>query len=296
MDLATIVYVLVDDGYQEQGVSLLQGKVGAKPVLSDSEVITLLLLMDYLPYPGERQFLGFIRAHYLALFPQLLDQSPFNRRARGLRLLVEELRRHWAVRLGVTLATPLLLATKPIPVVGYKRGKQHSDFVGSATDGVCPSRHLKYFGYQRVLLSTWEGSPVVYELVPAHTEERIAADTVLSVLWHGDIFGDKGFLGRDGQQLPYDLQGNRIGTPKLIHQHGQNAPAWDRWLHGQRARMEGVFHEVQHTGRHRERLLRKTVIGLVTHVIAHMASHTLKLYLRRFLGLDVQTFTAVSAI
>ena len=101
VELATIVYVLVDDWYLLHGVKLLQGKRGRKPRFSDSEVITLLLLMDYLPFPGETQYLGFIRANYLELFPELVTQSQFNRRARGLRLLVEELRRYWAGLLGL---------------------------------------------------------------------------------------------------------------------------------------------------------------------------------------------------
>ena len=60
VDLATVVYVVVDDWYQEHGVRLLKGKRGKKPRFSDSEVITLVLLMDYLPYPGETQYLGYI--------------------------------------------------------------------------------------------------------------------------------------------------------------------------------------------------------------------------------------------
>ncbi len=51
VDLATIGYVLVDDGYQAHGVSLLRGKVGAQPVVSDREVLTRLRLMDYRPDP-----------------------------------------------------------------------------------------------------------------------------------------------------------------------------------------------------------------------------------------------------
>lgn len=60
--------------------------------------------------------------------------------------------------------------------------------------------------------------------------------------------------------------------------------------------MEGVFHEVPNTGRNRERLRRQTVTGWATHVIAQMASHTLKLFWRRFFGLDVHTFMAVATI
>ncbi len=91
--LLTVIFVLVDDWYLAEGYRLLKGKRGAKPVFSDSEVLTLLLAMDFFPFPGETQFLGFIRANYLALFPRLLDQRQFNRRARDLHLLLEQLRK-----------------------------------------------------------------------------------------------------------------------------------------------------------------------------------------------------------
>lgn len=291
IDLATVVYVLVDDWYQVHGVKLLKGKPGKKPVFSDSEVITLLLLMDFFPFPGERQFLAYVRANYLELFPDLIDQSQFNRRARALRLLVEELRRYWAVMLDVNLQTQFLLDTKPVPVVGYKRSKKHSDFSGSAEYGVCVSRNLKYFGYKLVMLTTLDGVPVAYELVPANTDERLAAETVLASIWNCDVFGDKGFLGEAWQSQQYDCHGNRIWTPKRINQLIQNPTKFDRYLNALRERIEGVFNVVQNTGRNLERLLRKTVIGLTTHVIAKITSHALKLLLRRFFGIDVQSFS-----
>jgi hypothetical protein len=293
--LLTIVFVLVDDWYQQHGVCLLKGKRGAKPEFSDSEVITLLLAMDYFPFPGETQFLGFIRANHLHLFPQLVDQSQFNRRARGLCLLVEELRKHWAIMLGVTLHTRFLLDTKPVPVVGYKRSKRHSDFAGSADYGVCVSRKMKYFGYKLVLLTTLDGIPVSYELVPANADERDAAEEVLSVIWNCDVFCDKGFLSEEWQQEQRDRQGNRIWTPKKVNQKVQNPEGFDCWLNSIRERIEGAFNEVQNTGRNLERLLRKTALGLSTHVVAKMASHALKLVLRRFFGIDVQTFETLPA-
>jgi hypothetical protein len=160
-DLMTIIFILAD-WYQAHGIQYLKGKPGAKPKFSDSEVITLLLAMDFIPFPSETQFLGFIRANYLSLFPRLIDQSQSNRRARALRLLVEELRRTWLVQLGVFQPTRLLLYTKPIPVVGVKRCNRHSDFAGSASYGHCPSRNMKYFGYKLVAVTTFSGIPVVY--------------------------------------------------------------------------------------------------------------------------------------
>jgi hypothetical protein len=50
--ILTIIYVVVDDWYQTKGKTLLAGKVGRKPIFSDSEVITLMLAADFIPYPG----------------------------------------------------------------------------------------------------------------------------------------------------------------------------------------------------------------------------------------------------
>jgi len=285
-DLLTYVYVLVDDWYQAQGASYLKGKPGAKPVFSDSEVITLMVCMDFIPYPAETQFIEHIRSNYGSLFPRLLTQSQFNRRARALRLLVEMFRRYLLDQLGATRALDFLLDTKPVPMVGYKRSKAHSHFAGSAAYGVCASRNLKHFGYKLVCLSTLDGLPVICELVPANLDEREAAEAVLFAL---SLFADKGFIGADWQADITAATGTRIFTPKRRNQRDQNPPAFDRWLNGLRKRIEGTFHELQNTGRHLEHLLAKTVLGLCTRVIAKLTNHAV-------FGIDdVQTFRVAAA-
>jgi hypothetical protein len=110
--LLTIMFVLVDDWYQEFGHQLVPSMPGPQLTFSDSEMMTLLLAMDYFPFPGETQFLGFIRANYLCLFPKLLDQSQFNRRARRLEGLLEELRRFWVRQMGYHFERTLVMDTK----------------------------------------------------------------------------------------------------------------------------------------------------------------------------------------
>jgi len=289
-ELLTIIFVLVDDWYQVHGYKLLNGKVGRKPVFKDSEVISLVLAHDFIPYPAETQYVEFIRANYLALFPKLVDQSQFNRRARALRLLVEQLRRFWIVQKGWHLQSCYLLDTKPVPVLGYKRLKSHSDFAGKAEYGRCVSRNLNYFGYKLVALSTLGGIPVVYELVPANLDERLAAEAVIDYLASCDIFADKGFLGHEWQTSIFDQTNNLIWTPKRKNQYVQNSKALDHWLSSVRERIEGVFHEVQNTGRNLERLLAKTVLGLCTRIIAKITSHLLRRLLLIDFGISVQTF------
>jgi len=294
-DVLTIIFVLVDDWYQTYGHKLLTGKAGAKPTFSDSEVITLMLAQDFIPYPSETQYLAFIRANYLGLFPKLIDQSQFNRRARALRLLVEQLRRDWIQQKGWHRQAQYLLDTKPVPVVGYKRSKRHSDFAGSANYGKCASRNFPYFGYKLVTISTLNGIPLVYDLVPANADERLAAEAVIDYLAYCDIFADKGFIGLEWQTQIFDQTNNLIWTPRRSNQHLQNTKSLDRWLSSVRERIEGVFHEIQNTGRNIERLLTKTVIGLCTRVIAKLTSHLLRHLLRVDFGVNVQTFEVMTS-
>jgi hypothetical protein len=178
--------------------------------MSDSEILTLALMMDYLPFPGETQFIGFMRANYGEWFPDLLDQSQFNRRLRQLGTMLEMLRRTWVRGLGGTEEMSFLIDTKPIPVMGYRRSKQHSQFEGSADYGYCAARKMKYFGYKLVMLSTLGGLPLAYDLVPASTDERIAVEGVIQTVRDSDIYGDKGFIGQDWQESITGSTGNHI--------------------------------------------------------------------------------------
>lgn len=290
-DLLTTIYVLVDDWYQQYGVKYLKGKIGKKPTFTDSEVITLVLAQDYIPYPSETQYIGYIRANHLDHFPKLLDQSQFNRRARNLYRLIEEFRRFW-IEKKCCQDNIYLLDTKPVPVLGYKRHKGRSDFAGVANYGHCASRELKYFGFKLVTITTLDGIPIVYELVPANLDERLAAESVIGYLRGCTIFADKGFIGQEWQIRIFDETRKLIWTPKRSNQHVQNSKALDDFLPSARERIEGVFHELQNTGRNIERLLAKTVWGLSTRIIAKMTSHLLRRILLTDFNINVQTFQA----
>jgi hypothetical protein len=135
-----------------------------------------------------------------------------------------------------------------------------------------------------------DGIPVVYDLVPANLDERLAAESVIDYLSCCDIFADKGFIGFEWQTSIFDQTNNLIWTPKRSNQHVQNSRVLDRWLSKTRERIEGVFHEIQNTGRNLERLLAKTVWGLRTRVVAKMTSHLLRRILLTDFGINVQTF------
>lgn len=58
------------------------------------------------------------------------------------------------------------------------------------------------------------GVPVTYGMVPAHTDEREAAESVLSALTNSTIWADKGCIGVEWQAQVYEQTGNHIWTVK----------------------------------------------------------------------------------
>lgn len=293
-DLMTIIFVLVDDWYQANGKKYLKGKASRKPSFPDSEVMALMLTQEFLRFPSETQFIEFIRANYLDMFPKLVDQSQFNRRARGLHRLVEQLRRYWHIEQGALKQSCFLLDAKPVPVIGYKCTKRQSDFLDSAYYGFCASRNLKYFGYKLVIVSTLNGLPVIFDLVPANLDKRLAAEAVINYLSVCAILADKGFLGLEWQSQNFDQTCNLVWTPKRSDQYQQNSKSLDCWLSSVRKRIEGLYHELHNTGRNIERLLAKTVLGLCTRVTAMITSHVLKHLLLVDFCVKVQSYQALA--
>ena len=290
-DLLLVTLVLVDDWYQRKGIHWLGRTVGSKPEFSDSEMLTLMLAIDFFEFTSERRFVAFLRANYLALFPKLLDQSQYNRRARSLRYLLNALRQDWAAELGVQVEQHFLLDTTPVIAVGYRRDKSHSDFRGSAEYGYCAARRLKYYGYKLVMLTTLDGTPYTFELVPANTDERDAADEILETLpAESNVWSDKGFLGAEWQS-DWARHGIHVWTTKRENQLVQNPPEFDRLLNSVRERIEGAFDLLKEGGRPVERTLARTLGGLCTRIIAKIAGGTFRLFLRRFFGIDILTYT-----
>jgi hypothetical protein len=142
--LIVTVYCIVDNWYLAEGHEYLKGKVGRKPDFTDSEMLTLMILKEFMQFSSERKFLGVMHGDHIEMFPDLVDQSQYNRRSRALGLILNELRIQFADELGAQLASLYVVDTEPVPVVGYKRSKKNSDFWGSAEYGYCASKKMKY--------------------------------------------------------------------------------------------------------------------------------------------------------
>jgi hypothetical protein len=291
--LITAIYYIASNWYLREGHCYLNGKVGRKPTFTDSELLTLMIFKEFMTFKSERKFIGYIHANYLDMFPDLVDQSQFNRRCCSLRLILNEFREHIAQQLDALIASLYILDTAPVPVVGYKRSKKHSAFY-NAQYGYCSSKKLHYWGYKLVLLVTAEGIPVAFELVPANTDERDAAEEVLSSANPNSVaLGDKGFIDEERQVDWKHHYGVSVHTFKRKNQYIKNEPEVSQLLKTYRRQIETTLssleriEDIEDTGA-------KTILGLSTRVIAKITSYTFRYYLLRFYGINVLDFQIVT--
>src|SRR5713101_729755 len=171
----TALYTKVDDWYQAHGQALLAGKVGAKPLFADSEVITLALAQHWCGFDKERECLRFIDNNYRALFPHLLSQSEFNRRARNLCWLINALRRWVVAQMGAYAEEYRLIDSTPIQVRHWRRYGRTPLLLPEAALGYCAAKKETFYCYRLLVLTTLEGVITDGGLSPANADEREAA-------------------------------------------------------------------------------------------------------------------------
>jgi hypothetical protein len=140
-------------------------------------------------------------------------------------------------------------------------------------------------------LTTLEGLPFAFELVPANTDEREAADEILDTVPPGShVWADKGFISEAWQEQ-YRQHNIHLWTTKRQNQHKQNPPEFDHLLNQVRQRIETANDRLKEGGRSIEHNIAITVQGVCARIIAKVTSLTLTFYLRKFFGIDPVTFT-----
>src|SRR5215211_4116320 len=90
-----LLYVLVDDWWKLHHSSE-SPKIGRPALLSDPEVITLVILAQWPRFRSERDFWRFASAHLRPYFPNLCTQSQFNRRVRAVEPELRAVQRAFA--------------------------------------------------------------------------------------------------------------------------------------------------------------------------------------------------------
>jgi hypothetical protein len=117
--------------------------------MSDSEVLTLVLLEQWRTDHSERAFVHWVQEHWWAYFPRMLSQSAFNRRARDLWGVLCQLGPQISRQLQEVLRDDAgyeVLDAVPVPLMRRCRGQRHRVFGAEAGIGRGGSDRDWYYG------------------------------------------------------------------------------------------------------------------------------------------------------
>jgi hypothetical protein len=183
----TVVYCVCDEVYQREIAPKLGPRPGARPKLSDGEVLTLAILGQWHGHRCERCFLGYVRRHWHGYFPRLTSQSAFNRRARhlwaALCLLGPAIAREVSRYLGRGPAYQVWDGV-PVPLLRRCRGRRHRLFGDEADVGRGGSDREPYYGMHLLALANDQGVIDGFVVGPAATSEYWLAEALLR--WQHD--------------------------------------------------------------------------------------------------------------
>ncbi|MEO1443471.1 MAG: hypothetical protein AAFV33_23915 [Chloroflexota bacterium] len=147
-DIITTWYVLVDDAYQsvtEQSQHKIRRR-GPAPLMNDSEVITVSLIIETFFQGHEEVGYAFVSQYLTDLFPYVLDLDRFNVRRRSLIAPMEAIRRNLRDQKLESEDPVRLVDSAPVTLMTYTRGNRSQSAIGGEYFGVVTSKKAKFFG------------------------------------------------------------------------------------------------------------------------------------------------------
>ena len=286
----TTLFTIVDDAMKGSPVirQALE-RPGPAPHLSDSEVITIALYQELIGEPREDHFFRLHQSSLQTFFPGLNERSRYNRRKRDL----------WSVILAVRVSLQLVLDalareetaaidSAPVPCVGYTRGKQGSDFLGTADSGGCSSKARKYCGckFHRVVSLT--GISMSFLITPASPYDNQPVVELLDSFSHHlkRLLGDGAYKDAALQSLLEQYRSLELLATALVNQQPQRSKSAQHQLNRLRLICETVNAQLQeqlHLSKHSA----KSIRGLMTRIAAKVTAQRVGMLVNAFLGRPV---------
>jgi hypothetical protein len=171
-DYIISVFCLMDELYTKFIAQNTIRKADSKPIMTDVEMITMLLVGEMLGISDNKAIWLKFKSSYLYLFPNLVDleYKIFNKHATNLWHVIRFLQQDLINSMGNWqhyLADGMLL-----PICHLARSNQSALFKTSVAKHYCAAKNEYYYGFKLLLVTTESGIPVDYVIDKASTDEH----------------------------------------------------------------------------------------------------------------------------
>jgi hypothetical protein len=171
-DFLLHVFCLVDDLYRKLVRTPLRSRGPRRTTLSDSEVITVELVGEFLGLDHDKGLFAHFRRYHAAEFPGLLRvcRTTFARQAANLFTLKRAMHTHLAERLAA--GEPVwLVDSLPVEACRFARAKSCRRLKGDAAFGYDHTVRNTMYGFRLHARCTPAGAIVAFDLAPANVSD-----------------------------------------------------------------------------------------------------------------------------
>lgn len=238
-DFIIAAFCLIDDELQK----MLKGKKlrqrGPAPGLSDSEVITMEIVGEFLEKDCDKAIWEYFRSHWQHFFPKIPDRSNFVRQAANLYIVKGMLQQSLAGTLCAFEDSLHIVDGFPMPVCKFARAHFSQIFKGQANYGYCATKKEHYYGFRGHVVINSIGVITAATLTGANVDERdVCPELVESI--KGLLLGDKGFI-RPELQNDLKEQDIYLQTPLRDNMREERPKSFLKWMIGSRRLVETVI-------------------------------------------------------
>ena len=190
----TIIYVKIDDFLKTLNFKLRSN--GFSPKLSDSEVITMDIVGEFLGFGSDKAIYEYFRNHWIKLFPNLGCRTTFTRQSTNL-YQIKQLLQEYLVKIITDHSFcngKFLCDGFPIPTCHKKRVNYKNPLRSEGEFGYCATKDEHYFGFKGHILTTANGLILNFVLTEANIDERDVVPELTSGRISGMLIADKGLI------------------------------------------------------------------------------------------------------
>lgn len=266
-----------------QALGIDRVKRGPKARYPDSYIISLMVIRYLLGMNSERSFLRHLRDNHAHIFPQLPEQSWFNRKCRRLSGTCRDIQQQLAM--AHLQDNVRVIDSTPVPAVRRCRGAHSPCFPrGTQTNyGYCASKKEYYFGVKLSLMMTPTGTITHVGIHVANVADITAAKDMLAGTDTSSLtlVGDKGYYDGELRTTLKNRKGRLVVPDKKRH-HCFNTRE-DKRLLKKRSIVETVYAQLKGHLRIEETLAR-SYEGLCARLHGAMLAFTVAQYVNRKSG------------
>jgi DDE family transposase len=254
MDLSTFiigVFDICEDWFNERTSPVRER--GPLPKLSDSEVVTMEIVGEFLGIDTEKGIYVYFKRHYPHYFPKMREvhRTTFTRQAANLWVMKERLWQHLLEHelvLGEDEEEEPLLVIDSFPIAVCKKSRSYRCKVMRELSERGRDTNLgKFLGMRAHVVIAWPGVIVKANVCGANVHDVHLAERLLEGMGRGWVLADRNYWSpmlaeqlRDHEQGP-----TLMARFKLKNEtEKERGLVWPRWLSAKRQKIETIFSQL----------------------------------------------------